>query len=57
MNIQLEFCSNGSLDRVIANSAFRGVERRAWMIMRGTVEGLRFIHENLLIHRDIKPVR
>ena len=50
----LEFCSKGTLERLIYNKALRAnlVKKYSWHI----IQGLYYVHETAhVIHRDIKP--
>lgn len=55
MYIQMEFCEKSTLRNAIDNSVYLD-EDRVWRLFREIVEGLAHIHQQGMIHRDLKPV-
>ncbi|KAK7862324.1 hypothetical protein R5R35_005220 [Gryllus longicercus] len=55
MYIQMEFCEKSTLRNAIDNELYGDVERM-WRLFREIVEGLTHIHQQGMIHRDLKPV-
>ncbi|XP_060526951.1 eIF-2-alpha kinase GCN2 isoform X2 [Cylas formicarius] len=55
MYIQMEFCEKSTLRTAIDNNLYLD-EDRVWRLFRETVEGLAYIHQRGMIHRDLKPV-
>ncbi|KAJ8925528.1 hypothetical protein NQ315_009367 [Exocentrus adspersus] len=55
MYIQMEFCEKSTLRIAIDNSLYLD-ENRVWRLFREIVEGLAHIHQQGMIHRDLKPV-
>lgn len=53
--IQMEFCEKSTLRNAIDNSIYLD-EARVCRLFRETVEGLVHIHQQGMIHRDLKPV-
>ncbi|OQU83026.1 hypothetical protein SORBI_3005G063600 [Sorghum bicolor] len=50
-----EFLPNGSLDRYITDAS-RGLEWRIrYQIIKGICEGLHYLHQNKIVHLDLKP--
>lgn len=50
-----EFVPNGSLDNYISDM-FHGLEwRKRYQIIRGICEGLRYLHDENVLHLDLKP--
>lgn len=49
--LEMKFCSGGSLDKHIGKVD----SSEAIAIIRDLAEGLRFLHQNDIIHQDIKP--
>ncbi|XP_034249523.1 eIF-2-alpha kinase GCN2 isoform X2 [Thrips palmi] len=55
MYIQMEFCEKSTLRTAIDEGLCRD-ETRVWRLFREIVEGLAHIHQQGMIHRDLKPV-
>ncbi|KAK7104638.1 eIF-2-alpha kinase GCN2-like isoform X2 [Littorina saxatilis] len=53
--IQMEYCENQTLRRAIDVGYCQDMER-VWGYFRGITEGLLYIHDMNVIHRDLKPV-
>lgn len=55
MYIQMEFCEKSTLRTAIDNGLHKDVSL-VWRLFREIVEGLHYIHQQGVIHRDLKPV-
>nr|CAI5827878.1 unnamed protein product [Callosobruchus analis] len=55
MYIQMEFCEKSTLRTAIDDNLYLN-EDRLWRLFREIVEGLAHIHQQGMIHRDLKPV-
>ncbi|KAJ1529287.1 hypothetical protein ONE63_006085 [Megalurothrips usitatus] len=55
MYIQMEFCEKSTLRTAIDEGLCQD-ETRVWRLFREIVEGLAHIHQQGMIHRDLKPV-
>ncbi|XP_034940000.1 eIF-2-alpha kinase GCN2 [Chelonus insularis] len=55
MYIQMEFCEKSTLRTAIDNGLYQD-EDRVWRLFREMVEGIAYIHQQGMIHRDLKPV-
>jgi len=52
--IQMEFCENRTLREVINSGELFDDRNKMWRIYRQLVEGIRYIHSENVIHRDLK---
>ncbi|KAH0562864.1 eIF-2-alpha kinase GCN2-like isoform X1 [Cotesia glomerata] len=55
MYIQMEFCEKSTLRTAIDNNLYEDKDR-LWRLFREMVEGIAYIHQQGMIHRDLKPV-
>ncbi|XP_058461122.1 eIF-2-alpha kinase GCN2 [Malaya genurostris] len=55
MYIQMEFCEKSTLRTAIDSGLYQDVDR-VWRLFREIAEGLSHIHQQGMIHRDLKPV-
>lgn len=55
MYIQMEFCEKSTLRTAIDNGLHKDFSL-VWHLFREIVEGLHYIHQQAVIHRDLKPV-
>uniref|UniRef100_A0A182WF08 non-specific serine/threonine protein kinase n=1 Tax=Anopheles minimus TaxID=112268 RepID=A0A182WF08_9DIPT len=55
MYIQMEFCEKSTLRTAIDGGLYQDIDR-VWRLFREIVEGLSHIHQQGMIHRDLKPV-
>ncbi|XP_043929768.1 eIF-2-alpha kinase GCN2 isoform X2 [Protopterus annectens] len=53
--IQMEYCEKSTLRDTIDQELYRDVNR-LWRLFREILDGLAYIHEQGMIHRDLKPV-
>ncbi|KAG8238101.1 hypothetical protein J437_LFUL012208 [Ladona fulva] len=55
MYIQMEFCEKSTLRTAIDGGLYKD-KVRVWRLFRELVEGLDHLHQQRMIHRDLKPV-
>ena len=55
MYIQMEFCEKSTLRTAIDDGLWEN-EQRLWRLFREMIEGIVHIHQQGMIHRDLKPV-
>ncbi|XP_048456435.1 eIF-2-alpha kinase GCN2 [Rhincodon typus] len=53
--IQMEYCEKSTLRDTIDRGLYRDI-KRLWRLFREILDGLAYIHEQGMIHRDLKPV-
>ncbi|XP_042543483.1 eIF-2-alpha kinase GCN2 isoform X1 [Dipodomys spectabilis] len=53
--IQMEYCEKSTLRDTIDQGLYRDTSR-LWRLFREILDGLAYIHEKGMIHRDLKPV-
>uniref|UniRef100_A0A915PPF6 non-specific serine/threonine protein kinase n=1 Tax=Setaria digitata TaxID=48799 RepID=A0A915PPF6_9BILA len=54
--IQMEYCEKSTLRNLIDSSKLLKNSRRIWRLFREILLGLQYIHQEGMIHRDIKPM-
>lgn len=54
--IQMEYCEKSTLRNLIDSSKLLKNSRQIWRLFREILLGLQYIHQEGMIHRDIKPV-
>ncbi|XP_070835597.1 eIF-2-alpha kinase GCN2 [Chaetodon trifascialis] len=53
--IQMEYCEKSTLRDTIDHSLYQD-QNRLWRLFREILDGLAYIHQQGMIHRDLKPV-
>ncbi|VDK81407.1 unnamed protein product, partial [Onchocerca ochengi] len=54
--IQMEYCEKSTLRNLIDSSKLLKNSRQIWRLFREILLGLQYIHQEGMIHRDIKPM-
>uniref|UniRef100_A0A0R3RYI5 non-specific serine/threonine protein kinase n=1 Tax=Elaeophora elaphi TaxID=1147741 RepID=A0A0R3RYI5_9BILA len=54
--IQMEYCEKSTLRSLIDSSKLMKNSRQIWRLFREILLGLQYIHQEGMIHRDIKPM-
>uniref|UniRef100_A0A673HCI1 eIF-2-alpha kinase GCN2 n=1 Tax=Sinocyclocheilus rhinocerous TaxID=307959 RepID=A0A673HCI1_9TELE len=55
LSVQMEYCEKSTLRDTIDQGLYQDVSR-LWRLFREILDGLSYIHEQGMIHRDLKPV-
>ena len=53
--IQMEYCDQKTLREMIRNHDLPSKPEEMWRVFRSIVDGLKYIHEQGITHRDLKP--
>lgn len=53
--IQMEYCTGTTLSNLLQDGQLRNHSERIWKLFRQILEGLHHIHQQNMIHRDLKP--
>lgn len=53
--IQMEYCEGNTLKQLIERGILQEKPDMIWMLLREILEGLRHMHSEGMIHRDLKP--
>ena len=53
--IQQEYCAGGSLEDALERGTVQADEDVAWRVLTETLEALAYVHDQGMVHRDIKP--